>query len=165
MSTDLRLDQYISDSVWRNVRFGQGERSGDFFKSFLLPWHLVLRAGFLRQTRQVGLLGGATTAGQSLRTISSGRMGRAATTYLPTAALSLVSSGHVERGLQNKNLSPESRLPVTVRGQGLKGREFKFKYILGKFHEYNPRTRKWQIFHNTIIPGLLLSFRCYRELD
>ena len=60
------------------------------------PLHLLLRTGLLRQTRQAGLLGGATTAGQSLRTVSSGRTGLEATTYLPTASLSLVSSGHAE---------------------------------------------------------------------
>ena len=117
------------------------------FKSLFLPWHLALRAGFLRQTRQVGLLGGATTAGQSLRTVSSGRMGRAATTYLPTAALSLVSSGHVERVLQNKNLSP---CVLCVKGQGHKGREF--KYILRKSHKYNPLELiqlNSPIFHST----------------
>ena len=62
----------------------------------LFPLHLLLRVGFLRQTRQAGLLGGATTAGQSLRTVSSGRTGLEATTYLPTASLSLVSRGHAE---------------------------------------------------------------------
>ena len=63
--------------------------------------HLLLQVGFLRQTRQAGLLGGATTAGQSLRTVSSGRTGLEATEYLPTASFSFVSSGHAEeRGLQ-----------------------------------------------------------------
>ena len=99
------------------------------------PLHLMLRVGFLRQTRQLGLLGGATTAGQSLishrshdhfigtlcvwysgwsilrfrntfSTVSSGRIGRAATKCLPTTSFSLVSSGHkgdeAARGLRAK---------------------------------------------------------------